>query len=137
MDAPSFIEMDSQPLERYRDVPRDAFSTVVEAGRLGRDLFNDRILWQLNSTHLGGGMGEMLRAFLPYPRDVGVDSRWVVINGDPEFFSVTKRIHNRLHGHPGDAARERVAERSLAAPRLAQYLCVIERVRRNSENDSH
>jgi trehalose synthase len=31
-----------------------------------------------------------------------VDARWVVIEGPPEFYSVTKRIHNRLHGAEGD-----------------------------------
>lgn len=102
MPEPSFIEMDPQPLERYRDVLGEGFGRILDATELGRDFFDDRILWQLNSTHLGGGVAEMLRAFLPYTRDVGVDTRWVVINGDPAFFEVTKRIHNKLHGHPGD-----------------------------------
>jgi trehalose synthase len=31
-----------------------------------------------------------------------VDARWVVIDGDPDFFRVTKRLHNRLHGSLGD-----------------------------------
>ena len=28
--------------------------------------------------------------------------RWMAIEGTPEFFAITKRIHNRLHGEPGD-----------------------------------
>jgi trehalose synthase len=39
---------------------------------------------------------------VPYARGAGVDARWVVIEGPPEFFAVTKRIHNRLHGSEGD-----------------------------------
>ena len=39
---------------------------------------------------------------LPYARGVGVDTRWLVIGGDDKFFVITKRIHNRLHGAPGD-----------------------------------
>ena len=38
-----------------------------------------------------------------YAEDVGVDARWIVIDGDPEFFTITKRLHNRLHGAAGDA----------------------------------
>lgn len=111
MPEPSFIEMESQPLERYRGVLGEGFGAILDATEMGRAFFGDRILWQLNSTHLGGGVAEMLRAFLPYTRDVGVDTRWVVINGDPAFFEVTKRIHNKLHGHPGDGGSLGPAER--------------------------
>jgi trehalose synthase len=35
--------------------------------------------------------------------DANIDVRWFVMSGDPDFFSITKRIHNRLHGTVGDA----------------------------------
>lgn len=44
----------------------------------------------------------MLHLLVGYAKDAGVDTRWVVIEGDAEFFAVTKRLHNRLHGAPGD-----------------------------------
>jgi hypothetical protein len=44
----------------------------------------------------------MLGSLIAYTRGAGVDARWVVIEGDPEFFRVTKRIHNRLLGATGD-----------------------------------
>src|SRR5262249_45362160 len=31
-----------------------------------------------------------------------IDIRWAVITGDGEFFRITKRVHNRIHGQPGD-----------------------------------
>ena len=45
-----------------------------------------------------------------------------MISGNPEFFAVTKRIHNRLHGLPGDggdlgAAEREIYEQTLAASR--------------------
>jgi trehalose synthase len=46
---------------------------------------------------MGGGVAEMLRSFLRYARGLGVDARWLVLEAGPEFFSVTKRIHNALH----------------------------------------
>jgi trehalose synthase len=45
---------------------------------------------------------ELLQPLLAYARGAGVDARWTVIEGPPEFFAVTKRIHNRLHGAEGD-----------------------------------
>ena len=44
----------------------------------------------------------MLHLLVGYANDLGVDTRWVVIEGDAEFFAITKRIHNRLHGALGD-----------------------------------
>jgi len=58
-------------------------------------------VWNVNSTAAGGGVAEMLQVLVGYILGVGVDVRWLVIAGDREFFSVTKRIHNRLHGVPG------------------------------------
>jgi trehalose synthase len=61
-----------------------------------------RVIWNVNSTAKGGGVVEMLRPLLGYCRGAGVDARWVVISGEPEFFAITKRLHNRLHGFAGD-----------------------------------
>lgn len=66
------------------------------------DLLAGRVVWNLNSTPAGGGVAEMLRSFVSYARGAGLDTRWGVIEGTPEFFRITKRIHNFLHGNPGD-----------------------------------
>lgn len=44
----------------------------------------------------------MLHFLLGYLAGAGIDTRWVVIEGDQEFFEVTKRVHHLLHGQPGD-----------------------------------
>src|SRR4051812_9023399 len=89
----------------------ERFASVLSPGRLAefeqatheaRDLLDGRVVWNLNSTARGGGVVELLGPLLAYARGAGVDARWIVIEGSPEFFSVTKRIHNRLHGSPGD-----------------------------------
>ena len=66
-----------------------------------RELLAGRTIWHVNSTGVGGGVAEML-VLLAYARGAGVDTRWLVIGGDGEFFTVTKRLHNRLHGIAGD-----------------------------------
>ncbi len=60
-------------------------------------------MWHISSTAAGGGVAEMLHLLVGYATDAGIESHWVVIEGDAEFFAVTKRLHNRLHGAPGDA----------------------------------
>jgi trehalose synthase len=76
-----------------------------------RRILQGRSVWQVNSTSEGGGVAELLRSFVGYLLADGIDTRWVVIDGDPEFFRITKRIHNRLHGVLGDGGPLGDAER--------------------------
>ena len=54
----------------------------------------------------------MLRSLLPYVRGAGIDTRWVVLREDPEFFRLTKRIHDNLHGDRGDGGAVGESERA-------------------------
>jgi trehalose synthase len=78
---------------------RERFSSAVE--RLRRPLAG-HTLWHINSTAEGGGVAELLRSNLGYLRGAGFDVRWLILEGDPPFFQITKRLHNRLHGDMGD-----------------------------------
>jgi trehalose synthase len=91
--------------------PGDGFAQLVSSDRLERyraavaqvrARLGDRTLWHVNSTAEGGGVAELLRSCLGYLREDGIDTRWLVFQGDPPFFDMTKRIHNRLHGDLGD-----------------------------------
>jgi trehalose synthase len=90
------------PPERFRDLLGPSYAEVAEGIRRAQDVFAGRAVWHVNSTARGGGVAELLQSLLAYARGAGVDARWVVIEGGPEFFRVTKRIHNHLHGLPGD-----------------------------------
>ena len=46
-------------------------------------------------------MAEILTSLLAYGQ-AGLDSRWLALDGDDDFFAVTKRIHNLIHGTSGD-----------------------------------
>jgi trehalose synthase len=85
----------------------------------GRALLASRTLWNVNSTAQGGGVAEMLRSLIGYARGAGIDARWVVIEGDAAFFRLTKRLHNRLHGHAGDGGPLGEHERALYERRCA------------------
>jgi trehalose synthase len=76
-----------------------------------RALLQGRMVVNVNSTATGGGVAELLQTLLAYARGAGVDARWVVIEGDPRFFEITKRIHNHLYGTPGDGGPLGAAER--------------------------
>lgn len=67
----------------------------------------------VNSTASGGGVAEMLHVLLPLTLGVGLPTRWFVVEGDPEFFALTKRLHHRLHGNKGDDGHLGEAERAI------------------------
>ncbi len=96
------VEIEPAPLERFRPLVGDRYAQIEAAAAGARVTFGERRIWHVNSTAQGGGVAEMLRALLPYARGAGVDTRWVVLPETDGFFAVTKRIHNRLHGHEGD-----------------------------------
>lgn len=82
--------------ERMISISRDA--------ELTRRALGTHTVWNINSTAAGGGVAEILRSLLRYARGLGIDVRWLVIQGPPEFFTLTKRLHNALHGHRGDGS---------------------------------
>ncbi len=90
-------------LERFGAVLDEAgMDELLALAQRASTLMTGRAVWCVNSTANGGGVAEMLRSLLAYTRGAGVDTRWLVLRGDPAFFQVTKRLHNRLHGASGD-----------------------------------
>lgn len=64
-----------------------------------------RVIQNINSTSVGGGVAEILSRMIPLLKELGVDARWDVIKGGKEFFEVTKKFHNALHGRHEDVDR--------------------------------
>jgi trehalose synthase len=100
------IRVGIQPIERFEEIlgSQRMEKAMAEAAAM-RDRLSNRVVWNVNSTAVGGGVAEMLPPLLGYTRCVGIDVRWVVIQGNPAFFRITKRIHHALHGSPGDGSR--------------------------------
>ncbi|MBI1212716.1 MAG: glycosyltransferase [Alphaproteobacteria bacterium] len=66
-----------------------------KAGRL-RDLH----IVHVNSTYYGGGVAQLLSSLTLLMNDVGIPTGWRVIQGRPDFFTITKKMHNALQGGP-------------------------------------
>jgi len=52
----------------------------------------------VNSTREGGGVAEILHRIIPLQQELGINAKWEVITGDPEFYQCTKKMHNALQG---------------------------------------
>jgi len=51
-----------------------------------------------NSTYYGGGVAEMLSSITLLMNSLELQTEWRVIQGTPDFFSITKKMHNALQG---------------------------------------
>lgn len=100
------VDVPPVPLDVYGPVIGEKrLLRLVEAGLDIKRLLEGQVLWNVSSTASGGGVAEMLRVLLGYVRGAGIDARWAVIEGDATFFTITKRIHNWIHGQAGDGGR--------------------------------
>ena len=72
--------------------------SVVEDLRLIAGHLKGKRILNVNSTAVGGGVAEILTRMVPLLRELGLDVHWDVIKGGEEFFEVTKKFHNGLHG---------------------------------------
>jgi len=98
-DAMRQIDVQAAPLEMLGALlTRDRSERLLATATRARALLAGGVGWNVNGTAHGGGVAEMLQALLAYARGAGVDARWLVLDADPEFFAITKRVHNALHG---------------------------------------
>jgi len=72
----------------------DAVERILQKAHRLRDL---RVL-NVSSTFYGGGVAELLSSTTLLMQNLGIKSDWRLIQGTPDFFNVTKKIHNALQG---------------------------------------
>lgn len=72
---------------------------IDELEALAADLRGVRVC-HINSTGFGGGVAELLSRHVPLTNALGIHADWRLLQGTPEFFTVTKALHNGLQGAP-------------------------------------
>jgi len=108
------VQVPSLYLERLRGlIEPDAWQRFEAGLRRARELLGERQIWNVNSTSSGGGVAEMLWSWVGLARGIGVGMHWLTIAGSADFFTLTKRLHNFLHGEVGDGGELGEAERSV------------------------
>ena len=100
-------------------VGTEQFADIERIAAEARHQFAGHAIWHVSSTARGGGVAELLRSLLPYVRGAGIDTRWVVLRDGTDFFTITKRLHNHLHGSAGDGGALGVDERRVYEATLA------------------
>jgi trehalose synthase len=85
-------------MRRVEDyIPIVGQGAVDELLQLAGHLEN-KVIVNVNSTAVGGGVAEILSRMIPLLNQLGVQARWDVLKGNEKFFVITKKFHNGLHG---------------------------------------
>ena len=90
-------DLPPKALGDYRHILDEALLADIQA--MASCVAGARIA-HVNATAAGGGVAEILVSMVPLYRDLGLDTSWLVMDGDDAFFDVTKRLHNALQGAP-------------------------------------
>lgn len=85
-------------LVQVEDYEQFVGSETVERVKTKAELVRDLHVAHVNSTYYGGGVAELLSSLTLLMNSLGIKTGWRVIQGSPDFFSVTKKMHNALQG---------------------------------------
>ena len=88
-------ETDILSIEDYRPYAGDR---IVDNIKKKASSLEGSFIAHYNSTFYGGGVAEMLSPLTILFNDLGIKTEWRVIQGSPDFFSITKKFHNALQG---------------------------------------
>jgi trehalose synthase len=86
------------PLPRLEDYEALIGAEAVERIARKAAVLRDMHVLNVNSTYYGGGVAEILSSLTLLMNSSGIRTGWRVIQGRPEFFSITKKMHNALQG---------------------------------------
>ena len=108
-------------LKRFEGLVADPerWRELTDAAERVRRSLEGRALWNVTAT-AQGGIAELVRSDSALDRGIGVDARWEIIDGTPEFFALSRRIHNDLHGTPSDSGRYSEGDHELYTATLAK-----------------
>ena len=82
-------------IEHYEDlIGTEALERIILKARRLHGL---RVI-NISSTFYGGGVAEILSSLTLLQRALGIRADWRLIQGSPDFFSITKKLHNALQG---------------------------------------
>ncbi len=93
-------------MARIEDYAPIVGQPIIDDLRLLAEKLEGKTVQHINSTAIGGGVAEILSRMVPLLKELGVNTTWDVIKGGEQFFEVTKKFHNALHGKKEDIGKK-------------------------------
>jgi trehalose synthase len=93
---------------KLRDYESIVGRDIIDELELCASKLGGVVIQNINSTAVGGGVAEILMQMVPLIQELGINACWDVIKGGEKFFTVTKKIHNSLHGQGVQFTKEEI-----------------------------
>jgi trehalose synthase len=90
--------MEDNRIVQVEDYEQFVGAETIERIREKSRQLQDLHVVNVNSTYYGGGVSQLLSSSTLLMNSLGIKTGWRAIHGPPDFFSVTKKIHNALQG---------------------------------------
>jgi trehalose synthase len=90
--------IDQHKITQVEDYEQYVGFETIERIREKAKPLQDLHVVHINSTYYGGGVSELLSSLTLLMNSLGIKTGWRVIQGSPDFFSFTKKMHNALQG---------------------------------------
>jgi trehalose synthase len=93
------VEVAPRPVAALqRVIGPERYGRLVQVAEQFRKRMAERTIWNVSSRPVNGRAADMLQVLMGYAQDLGIPVRWRVISGDAEFFVITSRLHDQIHG---------------------------------------
>ena len=90
--------MEHRRIAQVEDYEQFVGAETIERIKEKAKSLHDLHVANVNSTYYGGGVAQLLSSLTLLMNNLGIKSGWRAIHGPPDFFSVTKKMHNALQG---------------------------------------
>ncbi len=109
----------------FRDYQTFKHAPVKKGLELSKQLKGLNVV-HVNTAFNSGGVAEILKSQVPMENSLGINSSWLVLKGNSDFFGITKKIHNLLQGKAGSLTKQEqqlyLSYNKEAAAELVQFL---------------
>jgi len=118
--------MDPHKLAQLEDYEQFVGPRTIERIKKKAQSLQHLHVAHVNSTYSGGGVAQLLTSLTLLMNSSGIKTGWRIIHGPPDFYSITKKMHNALQG----------AKINLSARKIKIYEAVVyeNSVRNHLEN---
>ncbi len=90
--------MDSHKLVQLEDYEPFVGPRTIERIKKKAQSLQHLHVAHVNSTYSGGGVAQLLTSLTLLMNSSGIKTGWRIIHGPPDFYSITKKMHNALQG---------------------------------------
>jgi trehalose synthase len=97
-DRPTCAGRRHRRIHQIEDYERFVGAQVIDRVRKKAEPLRGLRVAHVNSTYYGGGIAELLSSLTLLMASTGIQAGWRVLHGSPDFFSITKKMHNALQG---------------------------------------